>query len=80
MKRTSLAPEPLFLRSIWMNKAIYDALAKLSPNKAQPFDLRADGDIKGDLSTTRRQTSRDLSGVSDEADTRDDELDNMKCR
>lgn len=39
-----------------MNKAIYDALAKLSPNKAQPFDLPADGAIKDDLSKSRLET------------------------
>ena len=63
-----------------MNKAIHDALAKLSPNKAQPFDLPADGVIQDDASTSRRETCHDLSGVSGKADTQDDEFDNMKRR
>ncbi|WP_299472566.1 hypothetical protein [uncultured Roseibium sp.] len=63
-----------------MNKAIYDALSKLSPNNARPLDLRADGDIKDDVSTTRRETCHVLSSVSGKADTQDDEPGNMKRR
>ncbi|MET1412175.1 hypothetical protein ABVF61_07915 [Roseibium sp. HPY-6] len=63
-----------------MNKVIYDALAKLSPNNARPFDLRADGDIEDKLSNASRGTFSVLSGVSGKATPRDEEPGNVKRR